>query len=144
MDQAQIIEMCSAFDGVLVMEADGDSYFIVDPQRDLPDNRKIPFATVITGDRHDTASDLDRDEATFRLNLGLTKATYGELFGDQGVVDDHTQVDRLLPHPIYGGQHWVCVVNPGPRTGARIRPLLEEAYAFALRKHTRYVERATA
>lgn len=143
--------LTDTFDGVVRLDASGDSYFIVDPAGNLPANRQHPFATVITGDRHDTVSDLDRDDETYRLNIGLTKAGYGALFAAtpnerdaDGVYDtgfDYAGVDVLMPHPVYGGQHWVCVVNPSAATFATIEPLIAEAYAFALRKYLKQESR---
>ena len=51
-------------------------------------------------------------------------------------MDDYTPRDTLLPHPTYTGQHWVCVVNPGPRTEHTVRKLIANAYEFAVRKHS--------
>ena len=38
-----------------------------------------------------------------------------------------------IPHPLYGGQHWLCVLNPD-RTWSTVQGLLTEAHAFAVRK----------
>lgn len=134
----------SAFDGVNPVENSGDTFFIYDPARDLPPERWFPFATIVTGDRHDTVSDLDRPGA-YRLNIGLTKATYVSRFGaaprdrdEHGVLRtgfDYAAADTLMPHPVYGSQYWVCVVNPGEATLDTVRDLLAEAYEFAVRKY---------
>ncbi|MFC6087672.1 DUF6194 family protein [Saccharothrix lopnurensis] len=139
------------FEGVTALESDGDAYFLYDPDRDLPPERQTPFATLVTGDRHDRVSDLDRPGA-YRLNIGLTKATYTSLFGapptrrdEDHVLDtgyDHAERDRLVPHPVYASQHWVCVVMPGRATFETLRPLLAEAHGFAARKHANHARRA--
>lgn len=143
MDQGSVIgHISGTFDGLLVMEASGDTFFIVDPERNLPDNRKMPFATVVTGDRYDDVSDLDRDEATFRLNIGLTKAGYTALFPTPPEGVDQTAVDVVLPHPIYAGQYWVGIVNPSDTTfRTTVEPMLVEAYEFAVRKHRNHAGR---
>jgi hypothetical protein len=135
------------FAGIRVDESGGDTFVTYDPDGDLPADRWHPFATIVTGDTHDTVSDLDHPGA-YRLNIGLTKATYTGLFGappterdDRGVLvteHDHAVRDRLMPHPHYANQHWVCVVNPTGATFATLRPLLAEAYDFAVRKHTNH------
>ncbi|MEV0808848.1 DUF6194 family protein [Micromonospora sp. NPDC050200] len=62
------------------------TFFVYDPLGDLPADRWLPFATIVTGDHHDTASAgavarygpasaLDRPGA-WRLNIGLTRARY--------------------------------------------------------------------
>ncbi|MGW5051275.1 DUF6194 family protein [Actinokineospora sp. NPDC004072] len=134
MDANEVVGfLVDELDGVLVMEDRGDSYLIYDPDGDVPYNRRFPFATVVTGDRHDTASNLDR-EGAFRLNLGLTKDTFRSMF-DLDARVDHTAADVLMPHPVYGGQHWICVVNPTRATLEQAMPLIREAHGFAVRKH---------
>lgn len=139
------------FEGLVTpMNAD-DTFFIYDPDGDLPAERQMPFATIVTGDTYDTVSDLSRPGA-YRLNIGLTRATYTALFGavpterdDKGILStgfDPATPDLLMPHPIYAAQHWVSVVNPGPATAQAVKPLLDEAYAFAVRKHANHARRA--
>ena len=122
-----------AHTGVRVAENAGDLFFLYDPDGDLPPQRQMPFVTIVTGDHYDTASALDRDGA-YRVNIGLTKAGYAELI-TESTVDDYTPRDRLLPHPEYAGQHWVCVVNPGEHTAVTVLKLIADAYEFAARKH---------
>ncbi|TDB74150.1 hypothetical protein E1165_15350 [Micromonospora sp. KC723] len=131
------------FEGVDAPEARGDTFFIYDPWRDLPDSRRMPFATIVTGDHeYDSASALDRPGA-WRLNIGLTRARYARLFPTVPVDVDHRVVDTLLPHPVYAPQRWVCVVNPGAGTEALVRDLLDEAYAFAVRKYDNHRRRGS-
>jgi len=128
-----IAHITDTYAGVRVMEHAGDSFFLYDPDGDLPPQRQQPFATIVTGDHYEQDSELDRDGA-YRVNIGLTKAGYAELI-DQSTVDDHTSRDTLLPHPTYAGQHWVCVADPGPNTADTVRKLIADAYEFAVRKH---------
>lgn len=125
------------FDGVVEPENQGDTFFVYDPDGDLPPERQMPFVTIVTGDHWDSASRLDEPGA-YRLNIGLTRATFTERFGDVADVD-HTERDRLVPHPVYAGQYWVAIVNPADV--AALRPLLTEAYEFAVRKHGNYQAR---
>jgi hypothetical protein len=115
--------------GAVVLEAAGDLFFVHDPEGDLPDERKQPFATLVTGDRYDDVSDLDRP-GVYRLNLGVSRARYGEL--DLGT--DLTALDVFLPHPVYAAQHWICVLDPGPRTVGLLDELIVEAHGLARRK----------
>jgi|SRR5579859_4864190 len=128
-------------DGITVAENEGDLFFLYDPDGDLPPERQFPFVTIVTGDRYDSVSNLDRPGA-YRLNIGLTKATYGALVGTppEGGYD-YAAEDVLMPHPVYGGQHWVSVVNPGKATLGTVRTLLAEAYGFAARKYTNRTRR---
>jgi hypothetical protein len=131
------------FEGVVEVRASGDSFFMYDPS-DLPDDRRFPFATIVTGDRYDQVSELDRP-SVYRLNIGLPKSEYVARFGappscgnGAGAHDqsfDYTARDQVLPHPVYGAQYWVCVLNPGEHTLALVQELLTVAHAFAVRKH---------
>ncbi len=40
-----------------------------------------------------------------------------------------------MPHPVYGRQYWVCVINPSVATFAALQPLIAEAYALAVAKY---------
>lgn len=109
--------------------------------------RMLPFATIAMADNeHDRVSDLDRDGAC-RLNIGVSRETYRALLGDDkprlgpaGIIDgdhDFTLRDRILPHPHYAPQSWVCVVSPGEETFGVVRGLLREAYERAVLRANR-------
>ncbi len=120
------------YPGTDVIEANGDLFFVHDPDRDLPDERRLPWATLVTSNVNDTESDLDRP-GVYRLNIGLPKADFRELFPDAG-EHDCTALDVVLPHPIYAAQYWVCVLVPD-RTWPAVQDLLDRAHAFGARKH---------
>ena len=140
-----------AYDGVRVLEAQDDLFYLYDPAGDLPPERQQPFATVVTGDHYETVSQLDRP-GSWRLNLGLTKSTYTALFGPvpterdaDWVLDsghDYAERDKLMPHPFYASQHWVCIVSPTDL--APLQKLLTEAYDFAVRKYAKHRARQTS
>ena len=112
----------------------GDTFFIYDPSRNLPDTRRFPFATIVIKDygEFDNASNLNRP-GVFRLNIGVGKETFARLFP---VDDEHdfTALDRLMPHPVYARNHFVCVLNPSDSTFEEVKPLLREAYEIAVRR----------
>ena len=112
----------------------GDTFFIYDPQRNLEGSRRFPFATIVTKDYgdFDDKSNLNRPEV-FRLNIGVSKETYRSLFPDEA-EHDFSALDVLLPHPAYGPNHWVCVLNPSETTFEKLKPLLTEAYRIAVRR----------
>jgi hypothetical protein len=141
MDETAIREFITrTFAGVSVVEAMGASFFIYDS------DDKFPFATIVTNDEHDQASNLDR-ESVFRLNIGVSKPTFQSMFGagtsdrDEGGAEggyDFTALDCLMPHPVYGMMYWVCVLNPSEETfHTTIQKLLAEAYDMAVRKRAR-------
>ena len=143
MDQQRIIEYVSThFEGVNVVagtidSAIGDTFFIYDPERNLPDKQQIPFATIITKDygEFDNASNLNRD-GVYRLNVGVSRDTFRRLFPDGESAYDYTALDTLMPHPVYAPQSWVSVLNPSDATFESLQPLLQEAYARAAKRRS--------
>jgi len=99
----------------------GDSFFIYDPDRNLPDTRRFPFATIVTKDygEFDNQSKLDRPGG-FRLNIGVSKKTYASLFHDES-RHDFQALDRLMPHPVYGHNHLFACSIPAIRRLGRSR-----------------------
>jgi hypothetical protein len=131
--------------GLITTTADGDVFVFYDPDGITVADKRFPFCTIVTGDHYDSASNLDRDEATFRVNVEASRDAYEARFGPAprqpagyAVIDighDYTATDTVLPHPFYAPLHWVCVVNPGPRTVAELADLITEAHGRARRKY---------
>lgn len=142
-EESEIITAITALGQVDHVETDGNHFFFFDPGPPLGTDRRLPFATLVTTDAYDRASNLDRP-GVYRLNLGVKPDTYRRLFGappaatrEMNVVDtghDYTRLGELMPHPVYAPLSWVCVLNPGPETFGAVRPLLEEAYRIAARR----------
>ena len=136
--------VASTFEGVDVQVASkedgspeiawGDTFFIYDPDRNLEGTKRFPFATIVIKDYgdFDNRSNLDRP-GVFRLNIGLSKKTYDSLF-PAGGDHDFTALDKLMPHPVYGINHWVSVLNPSDATFESLQPLVAEAYGIAVRR----------
>jgi hypothetical protein len=153
MTEGDVIEFVSSLRGVVVVTAGedngapevawGDTFFFYEPDGEPHGVRRMPFATIVTKDYagFDTASNLDRP-GVFRLNIAVGRRAFERLVGyppaahaDQHTRFDYTALDRLLPHPVYGSQAWVCVLNPGEATAAQARSLLTDAHArVALRR----------
>lgn len=121
----------------------GDTFIAYDPQHNLDPKRRFPFATIVTKDYgdFDHASHLHRPDV-FRLNVGVSRDTFQALFGHPPSADvtsgtpyDFATLDRLMPHPTYAVQSWVCVLNPSAATFEAVKPLLAEAYARAVARH---------
>jgi hypothetical protein len=127
MDEAAITKhITDSFPGVETVTAMGATFFF------YGSDHKFPFATIVTGDEHDQASNLSRP-GVYRLNVGVSKETFRALVPDAG-GHDFTALDRVMPHPVYGKMYWVCVLNPGAETFERVKPLLAEAYHAAVAK----------
>ena len=109
-----------------ILEAGGTWFFSLDGEKHFPN-----FATIVTNNDYDDGSDLDR-EGVFRLNLGLTRASFERLVGDalgSAAPPDYAALDTLLPHPTYATQLWVSILNPSEATyRAVVIPLLAEAH----------------
>jgi hypothetical protein len=143
MDQQQIIQyIAQQFDGVDVVAgtieiAIGDTFFIYDPNRDLDDRHRFPFATIVTKDygEFDNLSNLDRP-GVYRLNIGVSRDTFRRLFPSEA-QHDYTALDTLIPHPVYAPQSWVSVLNPSEATFESVKPYLQEAYDIAVKRIAR-------
>ena len=92
-----------------VVEAMSAWFFSLDPEKHWPN-----YATIVTTDDHDQASDLAR-EGAFRLNLGVDRETF-ERIAATDPDPDFTAFDRLFPHPVYAAQRWISIVNPSDTT----------------------------
>jgi uncharacterized protein DUF6194 len=131
--------------GIVTSAGSGDWFLFYDPDGVTVPEKRSPFLTLVTGDRYDAASHLDRDADSYRVNLGVGRDSYEALFGKAprepagyAVIDtgwDYTATDVLMPHPFYAPLHWICVVNPGPRTTDQLPGLVEQAYAEAARHY---------
>ncbi|HET9945291.1 MAG TPA: DUF6194 family protein [Actinomycetes bacterium] len=147
MTEDEILAFARGLDGVSVETADassgapevawGDSfvYYDVPGAEPEPADRRWPFATLVVHDYagFDESSDLNRD-GVFRVNVNVGKRRFEELLGypasrhdEHRAEHDFTASDTVIPHPAYGQQAWVSVVNPGERTSALLRVLLTEA-----------------
>jgi hypothetical protein len=124
-----------------VFTAGSGTFFSCDPEMHWPN-----FATLVTTDEYDSASDLGRP-GVFRLNIGVSKPTFESLVGS-AVDPDYTVLDQLLPHPVYAMQHWVSILNPSAATfESVVKTLLDEAHervARARRKNTDTTTRSNA
>lgn len=121
------------FPRVEATEAYGYEFFF------YADERKLPFATLACSDNdYDRVSNLDRP-GVFRLNIGVSRGSFQDLFGSNQIdvsSCDFTDLDKILPHPEYSAQNFVCVLNP-EKTWETVQSLLAEAYSIAARRHER-------
>ncbi len=129
MQEAEIAQyIIDTFPGVETAENLGYTFFFYGA------DRMLPFATLATADNdYDRVSRLDRP-GVFRLNIGVGKQTFQSLFGADHVDIsryDYTALDRIMPHPDYAAQNFICVLNPTKATFERVRTFLGEAYELA-------------
>jgi hypothetical protein len=108
-----------------VVQALGAAFFSLDPEKHWPN-----YATIVTTDEHDEGapSRLSSRPGVFRLNIGVSRATFERLVGAMK-EPDHAAFDRVLPHPVYAKQLWISILNPSDATFREVvLPLLAEAH----------------
>jgi len=149
----QLIHFIAGLPGVVAVKASeaggapevawGDSFFFYDPEGDVPAERRLPFATIVTKDYDgfDMASDLNR-HGVYRLNLAVGRVRFEQLVGYPPAQHaaheedfDYRALDCILPHPVYATQAWVSILNPGDKTSALARSLIVEAHSRAAERH---------
>jgi hypothetical protein len=129
MDLESLTALLAGFPGTLIVRGGGDVYAIHDPDGTYEERPRNGWATIVTSDAHDTASQLDRAGIGYRLNIGLPRERSAEVV-DAAAEHDLTAVDVLMPHPVYAGLGWICVIDPDT-TWTAVRGLLAEAHAHA-------------
>lgn len=92
---------------------------------------------------NDSASQLNTGRK-YRLNLKISKQTFIKWFKSipkrpsaGKIIEgeyDFTELDKLMPHPVYGWMTWVCVINPTVKTIELMESegFFEEAYQAAV------------
>ena len=157
MTMEQLVDVVHGFDGVLDLApaegsqapeiAWGDHFFYYAPDGQVP-SREQPYATIVTKDYpDDTACDLD-PPGRWRLNIHVGRERFTEVIGEDprsaAVPEDPSIADVFIPHPVYGPQGWVAVVNPGHATMETAVALLRAAHESARRRADRQVEPAAS
>lgn len=142
----QILAYClDNLDGTVLAESWGEKGIFYNPNGVL--KRGVYVLTVKEKDgENDKASGLDR-EGMYRVNLGVRKNTFLEMFGTVpkrpkkgGAADmpyDFTETDKILPHPVYAWMSWICALNPSEETFEKLKPLIREAYEYAKEKYAK-------
>ena len=106
-----------------VVQAMNAWFFSLDHDKHWPN-----YATLVTTDEHDDASNLSRAGA-FRLNMGVDRETFERVTADAGPDPDHTAADRVMPHPVYAAQRWISILNPSWSTwNETVIPLIGVAH----------------
>ena len=140
MKSEEILQYCleNLKDTVLI-ESWGEKSIFYNPQNVL--KRGIYILTIKEKNgKNDQGSNLDR-ENIYRVNLGVYKETFIQLFGQipkrphaGEVVDmnyDFTELNKILPHPVYAWMGWISILNPTQETFEELRPYIQEAYEYA-------------
>lgn len=139
-----ILQYClENLQGTVLVESWGEKGIFYNPDRKL--KRGVYILTVKEKDgENDRSSDLNR-ENIYRVNLGVHKETFAEMFGalpkrpeKGGIVDmpyDFTEINNIIPHPVYAWMGWICVLNPTEMIFEELKPFIQEAYKYAREKY---------
>ena len=143
-DLSGVVSLTASAEGGAPAAAWGDTFFFDDPEGNLPENQRLPFATVVIHDYAgwDTESGLDRDGIFRSISRSVEVASSGRRGTRRRpklliVTFDYEATDELLPHPLYASQGWVSILNRGDQTSAQLRDLLDEAYGLAAGRYAR-------
>ena len=153
MTQEDVIEFVTAeLEGTVVVVASedggdpemawGDTFFFYDPDGITVPERRLPYATIVTNDYpgFDEASNLNRT-GVYRVNAWVSRDTFElQTSSEDASTIDYAALDKVIPHPVYGPQSWLSVLNPGADTKGTVKELLVEAHD---RARTRYEKQRT-
>ncbi len=138
----------SEFEGVVISENWGERGLFYNPHGLLP--KGIYILTFKEKDGpNDKASNVNRPDI-YRINLGLTKDRFKEMFGEipkrpaagQTVSTGHDfqNVNEIMPHPVYGWMSWIGVLNPSLETFDALKPMIAEGVQLAKIKYSKKVK----
>ena len=147
--QRIIAHLTATYEDIAIKSAWGETAVFYNPG--LQRTHGIHVATINDHDgANDTASNLNRDDV-FRFAFGLTHTTYEHLFGPRPTrpprghsVQTHhdvTQLNQLMPHPVYAWMGWVQILSPDTTQYHNLQPLLAESYVNAQKKYARRTTR---
>ena len=142
----KILNYClNTLEGTVLISSWGERGIFYNPGGKLKRGVYVLTAKEKDGEG-DKSSRLNR-EGVYGINLGLRRETFRRLFGSLpprppkgGIVEmpyDFSQLDRLLPHPVYAWMGWVCTLNPSCQTFEELKPLIEESYEYAREKYAK-------
>jgi len=146
MTPEEILDYClQNLEGTVLAENWGERGIFYNPNGTLKKGIYILTIKEKDGD-NDKSSHIDRG-GIYRVNLGIRKRTFAEIFSRVpkrppagGVVEmnyDFTKLDTIMPHPVYAWMGWVSVLNPSSATFERLKPLIQESYVFAQEKFSK-------
>src|SRR5579862_4785580 len=126
MTQAELEAFVAELANVEREENFGYSFFFVGG------DHRLPFVTFANSDHdYDNVSNLNRD-GVFRVNIGVGKDTFSNLFADLGSEPiDYTALNVFLPHPDYARQHFICILNPSGVNIEKTKQCILEAHSLA-------------
>lgn len=139
----EILEYCvKNLEDVVLVDSWGEKGIFYNPNNIL--KRGIYVLTIKEKDGdNDKSSNLNRED-TYRVNIGIRKKTFIDLFGkipkrpNAGEIVnmdyDFSQKDKIIPHPVYAWMSWICILNPTKTTFETLKQYISESYEYAKEK----------
>lgn len=136
----EVLKYClENLEGTILVSSWGERGIYYNPDNIL--KRGVYILTVKEKDGdNDKGSNLNR-ENIYRVNLGIRKATFIEMFdfipkrpAKGCIVDmnyDFSATNKILPHPVYAWMGWICLLSPSEQTFNELKPLIQEACEYA-------------
>ena len=140
----EVLKYClENLEGTVLVNSWGERGIYYNPDNIL--KRGVYILTVKEKDGdNDKSSSLNR-ENIYRVNLGVRKTTFIEMFdfitkrpAKGEIVDmnyDFSATNKFLPPPVYAWMGWICSLNPSEKTFEELKPLIQEAYDYAKEKY---------
>ena len=143
MDIKSILNWClENLDDINIKQSWGETSVFYNPNNKFKNGTYILTIKQKDGE-NDVSSRLNR-ENTYRLNLGVSKNTFINLFGEipkrasaGNIVNmnyDFSEYDKIMPHPIYAWMKWICVLNPSKETFDNLKKYVYESYEISKEK----------
>lgn len=142
----EILQYClDSMAGTVLVNSWGERGIFYNPVNAL--KRGVYVLTIKEKDgENDKSSNLNR-ENVYRINLGVRKNTFINMFGAMpkrpnkgSIVDmeyDFTSINSIIPHPVYAWMGWICCLNPSEKTFEELKVLIYEAYDYAKEKYSK-------
>lgn len=143
MNIEDILNYCvENLDGVELNKNWGEKAIFYNPLGTL--KKGVYVLTIKEKDGKNDKSSNGNRENIYRVNIGIRKDTFKSLFSyvpsrpsAGGIVDmdyDFTELDKIMPHPVYAWMGWICVLSPSDETFETLKPLIQESYSYAKEK----------
>lgn len=149
MEPKEIFKLCETMDGVVRNKNWGEEGIFYNPGNVLNKGAYIMTIKLKDGD-NDKCSNLNRG-GLYRVNTGISKPTFRDTFGEiparpaaGGIVNmpyDFSEINKIMPHPVYAWMGWICVINPTQETFEKFYKYIEEAYELAKKRFAKRVKK---
>jgi len=153
MQQKEIFDWClQNLEGTVFTKNWGEHGVFYNPNKTLKKGVYVLTIKEKDGD-NDKASNCSRD-GVFGVNIGIRRDTFIEMFSHLpkrpaagctvDMIYDFTEIDKIMPHPVYAWMGWLRVLSPSKETFNKLKPLIRESYAYAQEKFKKRLKKEGA